>query len=147
MARYFALLALTLFANMTMADESRTSIYAGFYDADPDGGAYAGVGIGNSVQFNELEYGTNRDIRQLAFYSTYQVPLFRDYVHALVGLGFANFLLDDDDFWTRLTPDVALIKGGVNARVFGPLYVEAFAENSYFGTDRADYKIQLRFNF
>ena len=128
-------------------DATRTSVYTGYYDATPEGGLYFGLGLGGALQFNEIEYGTNRGIRQFAFYGTYQVPLFRDYAHALLGVGFANFLLEDDDFWTRVTPDVALIKGGVNLRVFGPLYVEALAENSYFGEERADYKLQLRFNF
>lgn len=128
-------------------EQTRTSIYTGYYDATPAGGHYFGLGLGGDLQFNEIEYGTNRDIRQVAFYGTYQVPLFRDYVHALLGVGFANFILDDDDFWARVTPDVALIKGGINLRVLGPLYVEALAENSYFGTERADYKLQLRLNF
>lgn len=149
--RFSALLVLVSLAwcaPMAFADDqSRVSVYTGYYDATPDGGAYFGVGLGGVLQFNEIEYGTNRDIRQAAFYGTYQVPLFRDYAHALLGVGFANFLLEDDGFWERLTPNVALIKGGINLRVFGPLYVEALAENSYFGPERADYKLQLRFNF
>lgn len=127
--------------------EDRTSIYSGFYDATPDGGTYLGLAFGSDLQFNEIEYGRNRDIDQVAVYSTYQVPLWRDYFHALLGIGFANFIQDDDDFWERLTPDVALIKGGVNLKLFGPVYAEALMENSYFGKERADYKLQVRWNF
>ncbi len=129
------------------AAEDRTSIYSGFYDATPDGGTYMGLAFGSDLQFNEVEYGRNRDIDQVAIYSTYQVPLWRDYFHGLLGIGFANFILDDDDFWERLTPDVALIKGGVNLKLFGPVYAEALMENSYFGKERADYKLQVRWNF
>lgn len=142
------LVSLAWFAPMAVADDqNRVSVYSGYYDATPDGGLYFGMGLGGVLQFNELEYGTNRGIRQVAFYGTYQVPFFRDYVHGLLGVGFANFIIEDEGLRERLTPDVALIKGGFNLRVLGPLYVEALAENSYFGTERADYKLQLRFNF
>lgn len=149
------LLLSSLLTLSASANESQWSFYMGVFEPSAnaslsDSGEadyYGGVALGDDFQFNELEYGVFDGTRQVAFYSTFKVPLLADHIHALLGLGFANLLLEDDDFWQRVTPDVALVKGGLNARLLGPLYLEALLENSYFGPDRADYKLQLRWQF
>lgn len=150
-----AFCAVALLLTIMSAHASEWSVYTGVFEPAAtaslsDSGSadyYAGLALGDNFQFNEFEYGVSEGLRHLAFYSTFQVPLFADHVHALVGLGFASLFREEDDFWQRVTPDVALVKGGLNARLVGPLYVEALLENSYFGPERPDYKLQLRWKF
>lgn|SRR5690554_3055053 len=132
---------------LTLPALGQNYVYSGINDAELDGGNYYGFGWGGPELFNEIEWGHNRDQDQLAFYGKYDIPLWRDHVHALLGFGIVNFWRKDDSFWDRLMPEVAVVKGGVNVRVFGPVYFEGLAENSYFGPERARYKLQLRFNF
>lgn len=142
--RYVLACMLWLSAAHTLAENY---VYIGINDAAFTDEVYYGFGWGGPELYNELEWGINRGQRQLAFYGKYDIPLWRDYVHALIGLGAVNFWVEGDGFWSRLTPDVAVVKGGLGVRVFGPLHVEGVIENSYFGPERARYNLQLRWKF